>query len=201
MAATEWITLGLAMLTGIYVVLVFIQMKRFRKFTLKQIRYQVEGDITQLRIKKAELEFNKGLKAEARTILNDREEQCKKTVCRVVEELGNLDKEDNWVTDPKLNWSEKTFHGLVFVFGILLLIIVSKLLWDVGHRDIQGAGSIALIVVFMLLIMFSFFCISGRGVDILEQLRKKIIVAESIEFYGFAVKVPPKPRNEKGDNS
>jgi len=191
MTATEWITLALAMLTGIYVALIFIQMKRFRKFTLKQIRYQVEGDITQLRLKRAEF-LDKGDKKtkdgkSAMDIINEREEQCKKTVCRVVKELGNLDKEDNWVTDPKLNWAEKTFHGLVFVFGILLLIIVLKLLWDVGHRDIQGAGSIALIVVSMLLVMFSFFCISGRGVDILEQLRKKIIVAESIKLWGFVI--------------
>ncbi len=97
MTAIEWLTLGvvlgtlgLVVVTGIYVVFVFRQMKQFRKFTLKQIRYQVEGDTTQLRIKKAELEFNQGLKAEARNTLYEREKQCKETVDRIVEELRSL---------------------------------------------------------------------------------------------------------------
>lgn len=86
MNAMEWITLVLVLVTGIYVVFVFRQISQFRKFTLKQIRYQVEGDITQLRIKRAELEFDKGLKAEAREILDDRERQCKKTIDTLTKE-------------------------------------------------------------------------------------------------------------------
>jgi len=83
MTEIAWITLALVVVTGIYVVLVFIQIWQFKKTMLRQIWYQVEGDITQIRIKKAELEFNKGLKAEARTILNDREKQCKQTIDRL----------------------------------------------------------------------------------------------------------------------
>jgi uncharacterized protein (DUF3084 family) len=97
MTDVAWVTLGLVVVTGglvvatgIYVVFVFRQMKQFRKFALKQIRYQVEGHTTQLRIKKAELEFNQGLKAEARNTLNEREKQCKETVDRIEAELQSL---------------------------------------------------------------------------------------------------------------
>ena len=64
MCAIEWITLGLAVLTGIYVGLVFWQTKRLKELTLKQIRYQVEGDITQIRLKRAEFLHKEGKKTE-----------------------------------------------------------------------------------------------------------------------------------------
>ena len=94
MTDVAWVTLGLVVATGglvvatgIYVVFVFRQMRQFRNFTLKQIRFQVEANITQLRIKKAELQFNRGLKQEAENILDDREKQCKKTIDRLAEQI------------------------------------------------------------------------------------------------------------------
>lgn len=84
MDAIEWITLGLAVLTGIYVWLVFMQAKRLKELTLKQTRYQVEGDITQIRITKAQVIKDK---AEAWKILEEREKQCKETVDRIEIEL------------------------------------------------------------------------------------------------------------------
>ena len=53
MSAIELITLALLVLNIIYVSLVFWQTKRLKELTLKQIRYQVEGDITQIRLKRA----------------------------------------------------------------------------------------------------------------------------------------------------
>ncbi len=205
MTAIEWLTLGvvlgtlaLVVVTCIYVWILSRQTKGIKKLTLEQIRYQVEGDITQVRLKRAE--FLKGGdttgegKSEAMKIIDYRECQCTKTVNRIVEELGNMKKKDNWVTDPTLNWSEKTFHGLVFGFGFGLLSFVLKLLWDVTHRDIQGIGSTALVVVLMLLIIFSFFCISGRGVDTVEELIKRIKTAEIIKLWGFTIKGPPESK-------
>ena len=91
MSTIDWITLVLVLVTAIYVWLVFSQTKRLKELTLKQIRYQVEGDITQLRIKRAE--FLKGGdtrgegKSEAMKIIDYRECQCTKTVNRIEAEL------------------------------------------------------------------------------------------------------------------
>lgn len=84
MNTIEWITLVLVLVTGVYATFVFIQVRQFRKFTLKQIRYQVEGDITQIRITKAQVIGNK---AKAWEILEEREKQCKETVDRIEAEL------------------------------------------------------------------------------------------------------------------
>ncbi len=101
MSAIEWLTLGvmlgtlgLVVVTGIYACLVFRQTKRLKELTLKQIRYQVEGDITQIRLKRAEFLHKEGKKTEngqsPMEILRRRECQCKKTVDRIVEELRRL---------------------------------------------------------------------------------------------------------------
>jgi len=104
----DWATLGatlidwailsaplvLAVLTGIYILLVFRQTKGIKELTLKQIRYQVEGDITQIRLKRAEFLHKEGKKTEdgqsPMEILRRRECQCKETVDRIVEELRRL---------------------------------------------------------------------------------------------------------------
>jgi len=96
MNATEWITLALVILNIIYVSLVFWQTKRLKELTLKQIRYLVEGDITQIRLKRAEFLHKEGKKTEQKKtehkkspmdILNERECQCTKTVNRIEAEL------------------------------------------------------------------------------------------------------------------
>lgn len=81
----------LAGITGKYVWLVYRQTKQLKELTLKQIRYQVEGDITQIRIKRAE--FLKGGdttgegKSQAMKIIDYRECQCTKTINRIEAEL------------------------------------------------------------------------------------------------------------------
>lgn len=101
MTDVAWVTLGLVVVTaglvvatGIYVWFVFRQTKGIKELTLKQIRYQVEADITQIRLKRAEFLDKKGRVREDRKspmdILNEREKQCKLTVDRIVEELRRL---------------------------------------------------------------------------------------------------------------
>lgn len=101
MTDVAWVTLGLVVVTaslvvatGIYVWFVFRQTKGIKELTLKQIRYQVEADITQIRLKRAEFLHNKGRVTEDKKspmdILNEREKQCKLTVDRIVEELRRL---------------------------------------------------------------------------------------------------------------
>lgn len=101
MTDVAWVTLGLVVVTaglvvatGIYVWFVFRQTKGIKELTLKQIRYQVEADITQIRLKRAEFLDNKGRVTEdgksPMDILNEREKQCKLTVDRIVEELRRL---------------------------------------------------------------------------------------------------------------
>lgn len=91
MTDIAWVTLGLVVVTGIYGVLVFIQINQFRKFTLKQIRGQVETDTTQIRLKRAEFLHEADQKTKdgksPMDILNERECQCKKTVKRIEAEL------------------------------------------------------------------------------------------------------------------
>ena len=91
MGAIEWITSILAVLNIIYVSLVFWQTRRLKELTLKQIRYQVEGDITQIRLKRAEFLHKEGKKTEdgqtPMGILRRRECQCKETVDRIEAEL------------------------------------------------------------------------------------------------------------------
>lgn len=102
-------------------------------------------------------------------------------------ELKDL-RRDNWVTDPTLAKWEKFFHSLTLVCGFCLLGLTSFLLFDVARRDIKGASSIVLIVVLMILIIFSFFCISGRGVEIVEKLKERIETAELIKLWGLTIK-------------
>ena len=99
-----------------------------------------------------------------------------------------LKKTLNWVSDTTLHWSEKAFHAATLLLGGLLFFIMLKLLWDLAHTSIQGAGTAVLAVVFMLLIVFAFFCISGRGVLTMEHLRGKIENAEYIKLWGLVIK-------------
>jgi len=84
MNALEWLTLVLVLVTVIYVWLVFRQTKQLKELTLKQIRYQIEGDITQIRITKTQLT---GGKSGSWKELEEREKQCKETVDRIETEL------------------------------------------------------------------------------------------------------------------
>lgn len=94
MTDVAWVTLGLVVVTGIYIWFVFRQTKGIKELTLKQIRYQVETDITQIRLKRAEFLHPRGMVTEdgksSMDILNEREKQCKLTVDRIVEELRRL---------------------------------------------------------------------------------------------------------------
>lgn len=193
--------IALVIVTVVYVAITATRARQSKKAMLEQKHYQVEGDITQLQIKRAEF-LDKAQKKtkdgkSAMDIINERKKQCKETVDRVVEELKKLKKKPNWVSDETLHWSEKAFHGTVVGFGVLLLSIVLKLLWDVAHRDIQGIEPVVLIVVLMLLAVFGFFCISGRGVEVLERLRDKIVKAELVKLWGFTIKTSPSEKEKK----
>lgn len=103
-------------------------------------------------------------------------------------EQPRVKKKRNWVNDETLHWSEKAFHTVVFGAGIFILGVALRSLWDLAHSSIQGAGTVVLAVVFMLLVVFGFFCISGRGVEVVELLRDNIEKAEYIKLWGFVVK-------------
>jgi len=74
----------LVVVTIVYVILVYKQLKQSYRAALLQRRYQLESDITQLRIMDAQLADNK---AAARNKLTVREEQCKITIDEIVKEL------------------------------------------------------------------------------------------------------------------
>ena len=97
-------------------------------------------------------------------------------------------KKPNWVSDETLHWSEKAFHAAVALLGSLLFAVVLKSLWDLAHDSAHGAVTAVLAVVLMLLIAFAFFCMSGRGVEVMERLRDKIENAEYIKLWGFVLR-------------
>lgn len=101
MTAIEYLTLSLVVANIVVVVVAafhFVrvgkQLKQSKKAMLIHKRYQVEGDITQIRLKRAEFLHKEGKKTEdgqsPMEILRRRECQCKETVDRIVEELRRL---------------------------------------------------------------------------------------------------------------
>ncbi len=195
--------IALVIVTGVYATFLKKQFRQSKEAMLTHKRYQVEGDITQLQIKRAEFLKEAGGKTKdgksPMDIINEREGLCSKTVDRIAEELQSLRCKGapNWVSDKRLHWSEKAFHTTVLGFGVLLLGVTLKSLWDMSHGDIQGGAAIALVVVLMLLTVFGFFCISGRGVEVIEHIRDKIERAESIKLWGFNIRVSPPEEEEK----
>lgn len=87
-------TFVLVVVTACYVMLVNRQLRQSEKDTLLHNRYQGESEITQLRIKRAEFLDKAGKRTRngktSMDIINEREEQCKITIDRIVEELEKL---------------------------------------------------------------------------------------------------------------
>lgn len=158
----------------------FTRAKRLKDW--KKIQHQVEDEIVNLQKNKIEL-LGKSKEKDKAEAIKEKEKQYKE----ILKELKCL-RGDNWVTDPNLSWQEKTFHYLVFVSGIILLKFALVLLWHVVDKDIQGVGSIASVVVLMILIIFSFLCISGRGLKTVEELEGRIKEAELIKLWGLIIK-------------
>ena len=103
MTDVGWVTLGLVGVTVVYIGVVCVQVSQSRQFMWEQIRYLVEGDITQLRLKKAELLYRDNERIEdgktlvkdhkkykgktPMQIIKDREKQYDKTVKRIDKEM------------------------------------------------------------------------------------------------------------------
>lgn len=85
---------ALVIVTVVYATFVKKQLKQSREAVLTHKRYQVEGDITQLRIKRAEFLKETGGKTEQgkspMDIINEREEQCNETIGKIAEELQSV---------------------------------------------------------------------------------------------------------------
>jgi len=95
-------------------------------------------------------------------------------------------KKDNWVTDPCLPCSEKVFHGSVLVAGWIIFVLAICLLVALTRPTAQqGATTVALSIVSFLLILFSLFCISGRGVQVLADLMKFSKTANHLKTLGI----------------
>jgi len=107
MSDVAWVTLGLVGVTVVYIGVVCVQISQSRQFMWEQIRYLVEGDITQLRLKEAEILYRANERiADGKTsvkyngktsvkyngktlmeIIKYREEQYDKTVKRITKEM------------------------------------------------------------------------------------------------------------------
>ena len=103
MTDVAWVTLVLVGVTVVYIGVVCTQVSQSRQFIGEQIRYLVEGDITQLRLKKAEFLYRANeriedgktpvkyhVKYHGKTpidIIEDREKQYDETVKRIAKEM------------------------------------------------------------------------------------------------------------------
>lgn len=99
-------TLALVIVTSVYVVILWVQIrqsaKQFKAMAIRseiamlmQKRYQVESDETQLRVQRAELAASHSIKPnkKAEEILNERHKQCKKTIDEAAKRIEELEKE------------------------------------------------------------------------------------------------------------
>jgi len=98
-------------------------------------------------------------------------------------------KKPNWVTDCTLPKSEKFFHfsvliagWIVFFFAIGFLIV---LVWSTAQGTAPGPATVALSIVSFLLLLFSLFCISGRGVQVIADLMGFSKKTNYIKTLGF----------------
>lgn len=94
-------------------------------------------------------------------------------------------KKPNWLTDPSLPLSEKVFHFLVFAAGWIIFGFAVHFLWVFTHSTTQGATTVALSIVSSLLVLFSFFCIPGRGLQVLADIMEFSKKANHIKILGI----------------
>jgi len=99
MTDVGWVTLALVGVAVVYIGVVCVQVSQSRQFMWEQIRYLMEGDITQLRLKKAEFLYRANeriedgktpVKYHGKTpmdIIEDREKQYDETVKRITKEM------------------------------------------------------------------------------------------------------------------
>lgn len=94
-------------------------------------------------------------------------------------------KKRNWLTDPRLPVSEKAFHISVLVAGWVIFVFAICLLKGLSNSTAQAAATVTLSIVSFLLIVFAFFCISGRGIQVLADLMKFSKTANHIKTLGI----------------
>lgn len=94
-------------------------------------------------------------------------------------------KKPNWLTDPSLPLAEKVFHFLVFAAGWIIFGFAVHFLWVLTHSPTQGATTVALSIVSFLLVLFSFFCVSGRGLQVLADIMEFSKKANHIKILGI----------------
>lgn len=99
-------------------------------------------------------------------------------------------KRPNWFTDPSLPRSEKVFHCSVLGAGWTMFFFAMYLLVVLSHSTTQGAATTALSIVSFLLVLFSFFCISGRGVQVLADLMEFSKEANYVKILGIEMHRP-----------
>lgn len=88
MSDVAWVTLALVIVTLLYVVTVWRQVRQSEKNILLQIRYRLESDVTQIRTTRALIIG----KAEGWEKLEDREKQCNKTISEVAKKIERFEK-------------------------------------------------------------------------------------------------------------
>jgi len=76
----------------------------------------------------------------------------------------------NWFTDPSLPLSEKAFHISTLVAGWIIFVFAIYLLKNLTRSTVHAPATVTLSIVSFLFILFSLFCISGRGLQVLTDL-------------------------------
>ena len=88
MSDVAWVTLALVIVTILYVVTVWRQVKQSEKNILLQIRYRLESDVTQIRTTRALIIR----KTEGWEKLEDREKQCSETISELAKKIEKFER-------------------------------------------------------------------------------------------------------------
>ncbi|HHT9119812.1 MAG TPA: hypothetical protein ACFYD3_04605 [Candidatus Hypogeohydataceae bacterium YC41] len=100
--------------------------------------------------------------------------------------------------DLPIPWQEKLWEAstnFIFQFlGFPLLYISLDILLRLENKETKNV--IALSVLFLVLLLYSTFCISGRGIQILDSIRKRI-TEFGLLWGALKIKLREKESNDK----
>lgn len=75
-----------------------------------------------------------------------------------------------WIDEKNIGKGEKGLNLLASILGIVLFVVSLIALIKLAFLSNKGVADAVIGVVFLILIIFSFIWISGRGTDILQRI-------------------------------
>ena len=97
-----------------------------------------------------------------------------------------------WWRQPQASWPER-FHGVLWnaivqLFGFLLLFIQMTLLARISASNLPGT-QVVLGVIYLPVFFYTVFCISGRGIEVLQRMSDRGIREIRVTWSGIQIKL------------